>query len=704
MARQFTTLLLLLAALACGTRATAQPVQPELVKPGMAVSLSLGNSMLPLEGPWKFHVGDSPIDPATSQPLWAQPGFDDATWETVDLTPTADARPLGQSSNFVPGWGKRGHSGYEGYAWYRIRVSVRAQPGQKLALAGPPVFDDAYQLFFNGSLLGSFGQFDGKRPKFYYAQPMIFPLPEVLAAGARNAEDHQVIVFRFWMSPASLVGSPDAGGFHSAPLLGTTEAIGAQLQLRWLDLVRLNLTWALMWLVYWLLAVIAFSLFLFNRTDRVYFWMGALFFTLGLGGGETALASWTQTITAPAELWVCYVLVIPLVDFSWIMLLRAWFSLDRPRWLPWVAVLLSLAHAFVFASVLGLLFPWVPSTSAPLFYVLSQVFRVTFDLLMAWLVFRGIRKLGFEGWLLLPPIALLWLDLAGALFFLQIPRLFFPFGISVSLAQIVAFLMALAMCLLLVRRWVRSAQAQQRMTLEMKQAQEVQQVLVPEAVPQVPGFSIQSIYHPAGQVGGDFFQILPAQGGAVLVCIGDVSGKGMPAAMTVSLLVGTLRTLAHYTQSPGEILAAMNLRMMGRSRGGFTTCLVLLAASDGTVTVANAGHIAPYLNGLELTLDNGLPLGLAAESTYAESTFHQEENEQMTLVTDGVVEARAASGELFGFERTAAIAGDSADFIAKTAQDFGQDDDITVLTLTRLAIGKRSSAQQMEPVVAPSMV
>jgi hypothetical protein len=371
----------------------------------------------------------------------------------------------------------------------------------------------------------------------------------------------------------------------------------------------------------------------------------------------------------------------------------------------WAAALLSLAQAFVYAGVLDLLFPLVPSTSAPLFFVLSQILRVTFNLLLGWMVFRGIRKLGLEGWLLLPPIVLLWGDwLASQLTFLQIPRLFSPFGVTLTLTQIIGFLPALSMCVLLVRRWVRSAQAQQKMTLEMKQAQEVQQVLIPEAVPEIPGFSIQSIYQPAGQVGGDFFQILPAQRGAVLVCIGDVSGKGMPAAMTVSLLVGTLRTLAHYTQSPGEILAAMNRRMMGRSRGGFTTCLVLLAASDGTVTVANAGHISPYLSGRGLPLDNGLPLGLVAESAYTESTFHQEENEQITLVTDGVVEARAASGELFGFERTAAIAGEAADSISWTAREFGQDDDITVLTLTRLAIGKQSSAQQALPVVAPSMI
>jgi serine phosphatase RsbU (regulator of sigma subunit) len=187
-------------------------------------------------------------------------------------------------------------------------------------------------------------------------------------------------------------------------------------------------------------------------------------------------------------------------------------------------------------------------------------------------------------------------------------------------------------------------------------------------------------------VGGDFFQILPTKDGGVLTVIGDVSGKGMPAAMTVSLLVGTLRTLAHYTQSPGEILRDMNQRMLARSSGGFTTCLVLRCDADGQLTFANAGHIAPYLAGKELPLENGLPLGLAAESAYAESTFQIAPGEQLTLVTDGVVEARDKAGALLGFERSAALSTQSAEAIASAAQAFGQDDDITALTLKYAAV------------------
>jgi serine phosphatase RsbU (regulator of sigma subunit) len=166
------------------------------------------------------------------------------------------------------------------------------------------------------------------------------------------------------------------------------------------------------------------------------------------------------------------------------------------------------------------------------------------------------------------------------------------------------------------------------------------------------------------------------------VVIGDVSGKGMPAAMTVSLLVGTFRTLAHYTQLPGEILRGMNQRMIGRNSGGFTTCLVLRADVDGSLIVANAGHIPPYLDGKELALENGLPLGLRSESAYTESTLQLAPGAQLTLFTDGVLEARNPQGELFGFERTATISTQSAEAIAAAAQHFGQEDDITVLTVT----------------------
>lgn len=248
-------------------------------------------------------------------------------------------------------------------------------------------------------------------------------------------------------------------------------------------------------------------------------------------------------------------------------------------------------------------------------------------------------------------------------------------------------LMGIATLVIFIRDLTRDRRDKQRMAAELAAGRAVQQVLIPEDVPAIPGFIVQSVYKPFGEVGGDFFQVLPIDNdsvpGGALVIIGDVSGKGMPAAITVSLLVGTVRTLAHYTRSPGEILAAMNLRMLARSHGGFTTCLVLRADADGRLTIANAGHIAPYVAGRELHLENGLPLGISADTTYAESTFQLLPQQQLTLLTDGVVEARDKAGALFGFERSASLSTQSADAIARAAQAFGQDDDITVLSLTR---------------------
>ncbi len=181
-----------------------------------------------------------------------------------------------------------------------------------------------------------------------------------------------------------------------------------------------------------------------------------------------------------------------------------------------------------------------------------------------------------------------------------------PFNVGAF--QLVGDLEMLAVLVILVRRYARSRQDEERLESEPEAARAVQKVLIPNEVPSIPGFSVETVYQPASQVGGDFFQIIPLAGGGALIAIGDVSGKGMPAAMTVSLLVGTLRTLAYYTQSPGEILAAMNRRMFARSHGGFTTCLVLRIESSGDLTIANAGHIAPYLQGCEIELENGLPL------------------------------------------------------------------------------------------------
>ena len=201
--------------------------------PAPTTNITLGQSIVALNGPWKFHIGDSPIDPQTSRPEWADPNFDDSQWETVDLTPRAGSfDPVGGVSGFVPGWTAKGHPGYWGYAWYRIRVRVAARPGEKLALAGPSNVDDAYQLFANGRLLGSFGKFTAgrRRPVIYATRPQMFLLPQ---AGTSNNKGTatQVLAFRVWMEPHTLIFERDAGGFHNAPLVGEADVVAAHYQL-----------------------------------------------------------------------------------------------------------------------------------------------------------------------------------------------------------------------------------------------------------------------------------------------------------------------------------------------------------------------------------------------------------------------------------------------------------------------------------------
>ena len=219
-------------------------------------------------------VGDSPIDPATKAPLWAQPGFDDSKWETVDLTPQGLLDPLGGFADYVKGWTARGHAGYSGYAWYRIRVQVTAQPGEKLALAGPPYVDDAYQLFSDGTLIGSFGKF--YRPP---ADLLLYPAhdvrPAVLGAPVQSPSSVRVLAFRLWMAPNTMVTQADTGGLHTAPLLGDASAVSAGYHLRWLEPIRSAHRGLVEGLLFLLLAIVAFSLTRFDRSDPVYVWMGS---------------------------------------------------------------------------------------------------------------------------------------------------------------------------------------------------------------------------------------------------------------------------------------------------------------------------------------------------------------------------------------------------------------------------------------------
>jgi Stage II sporulation protein E (SpoIIE) len=149
-----------------------------------------------------------------------------------------------------------------------------------------------------------------------------------------------------------------------------------------------------------------------------------------------------------------------------------------------------------------------------------------------------------------------------------------------------------------------------------------------------------------------------------------------------ALAIGSFRTLAAEALTPAGLLTRLNRSLYRAGDGGFITCLCGQIWPSGRLVLANAGHLSPYRNGEEVQLESGLPLGIVSGLEYTETIIDLDWGDRIVMLTDGAVEVQSRSGELFGFERTLKISSESAEKIAAAAQHFGQEDDITVLTLT----------------------
>jgi hypothetical protein len=661
-----------------GTGAAASPQAADVTSPWPTVHLHLGHSAFPLNGPWRFSVGDSPLDPKTGKPLWAEPSFDDSMWETVDLTPPEGSyEPLGGTAGYVPGWTARGHQGYWGYAWYRLRVDLvtsdAAAQTEKLSLEGPQDFDDVFQVYSNGSLLGGFRNFSGKAPATYYSTPTLFPLTQPVR------------------SPAGF----DAGGLHNPPVLGESGAVGADYQLRWLELVREYSTDAALGLLFAVMAVGAFSLVLFDRTDRVYLWIGGVFLLQAIYYGLFALDGWTENLTVVADTLVRNSLLFSLITAGWVMVWWIWFGRQRPSWIPDAAVVLALIWVVAHAISAEVFFGLVPHNVAADFEIVTLLVRVLFFALMLWIVIQGIRRLGLEGWLVLPAVLLRGIAVfTRELALLHVSITLNPFGLNISLVHLATLLMALAVAMLLLRRLLQSVKAQRLLALDVKQAQEVQQLIVPSARIVHPGLTIESVYRPAREVSGDFFQIIPNAGdGSLLIVAGDVTGKGLRAGMLVALLVGAIRTAARFTPDPAAVLSELNQRLMGRGDAS-ATCLAMRIDAAGTVILANSGHVPPYLNGELAQMEGALPLGVVEGAKCSVTRFELKPHDRLVLVSDGILEATNPDGQLFGFDRIHDLVASAASAVevADAAEKFGQEDDISVISITRTVVSEPALA------------
>ncbi len=677
---RWTTLALFAAALfaAAAVHAAGLPSAPQ--------SLRFDSGASALDGPWQFHFGDSPA--------WAEPGFDDSRWEQL----TAD-KP----------WGQQGHPDRAGFAWYRLHVTLA--PGEsphRLAILIPAV-EDAYELYWNGRLVGTYGKLP-PHPLWYYDQR-----PHTWGLGSARPG---VLALRVWKAPFSSSDTGLQGGFYAPPLLGSPQIIAAAMASLDYGWLRSHQFIFAIDSLYGLVAFIGLGMWLRDPSQRLAVWMGCF-------AAPKPLALFLFDLKFPVSAVIADSIWLPafvLGDVSlWFVLLYLLDLHGDGRILRLTRILAIVEFVVAIFDVCVL---WGFTLPNPLPWQIADLslMPVLFLLELYPFCLIGIAvlrrsKLDLARWIVAvfaffsQTLYVAGIALGQGARFTHFTfrtvifsPLFVVLGNRITASALSNGLLLVALLYAVWRYTAESRHEQIRLEEEIRNARAVQQVLIPDTLPAISGFCIQSVYKPAEEVGGDFFQIIPLGSGGILIVIGNVSGKGIPAAMTVSLLVGTVRTLAHYTQEPGEILDAMNQRMLARSHGGFTTCLILRAEPDDKVTVANAGHLAPYLNNREVDVEHGLPLGLSAAAAYPECGFHLAEREQLTLLTDGVVEARSKSGELFGFDRTSAIATHSAESIAQEAQRFGQQDDITVLTFSRQQVAEESIARVAPPALTPSQV
>lgn len=618
---------------------------------------------------WLFSAGDNPA--------FALPAYDDSGWKTVSLAKP----PLSY------GAGELRH------AWYRIHVHVN--PRARMLALEIQYIKGSYEVYVNGVRIGQIGSMNSKHVEQGYLTS--YDIPRRLFASNGDL----LIAIRLTLNKTGPSGVGPSTPFQDSSVMLSTRD-GARRDASYEAAHQTVIPWMLSGLGF-VVGMVALALYLAMRSRAEYL---AIAVSLLANSFQLAEIAWSRLHVFTVRSNFFETLWLGITTVALIEFVRLILHLRRGRWL----LVLEVANFLgFFGPSLGILGPLSPIVVVAAYFLPSLIVQTVLPVLLV----RGLLRGNRDTRVILPAIAVVsvanywnFLNTVTSIWHLplRIPPLpdFFIGSYDMDFWSVWNGIYFVTLLLFVVIRTIGIARERARATAELEAARAVQQVLVPEDIPAIPGFALASVYKPAGEVGGDFFQIVRTKSRGVLVVIGNVSGKGMPAAMTVSLLVGTFRTLAHYTQSPSEILTAMNTRMLARSHGGFTTCLVLRADSDGTLVVANAGHIAPYLSGKEISVESGLPLGLAPDSQYPEAVFQAEPNAQITLVTDGVIEARGKAGELFGFERAQSISKDSADAIVQAAQEFGQDDDITVVTITRLDPQAQTASQPVVPALSPS--
>jgi hypothetical protein len=627
-----------------------------------------------LDGHWRFHPGDSPavhVSP-TSQHLlpeflWAQAGFDDSSWQLLKSDVS---------------WSDQGYPDMSGYGWYRFTVRVPAGSGPTSLMLAPIV--TSYQVFADGRLVGRSGQMPPTVIPNTRISHDIYPLTD--SGTVTNRVVH--VSIRVWHSPI-WAGYMGGGPYMGGSLVGDRAFVATEelheterRNVRFVDYYAYSIAAGLVGLA-------IFCLFLIRNAEREYLWFAVMLLSQG---ADSALNVSKEIYAFPP---------VPVFDvFDGILaalsIIGAFCFFSRvlnARAGRLGRVLLALV---IFSPIPNVAY-WPGWTSVATGALIQLILLLPACFWIFWLLGKRALAGNLDARLLLFPTLL---DLGfyvadniaivlGQVGLIRHPRILDdpiplpPFTMRPGVLLHLVFL--LAMCVFLILRFTRARRREVWLAGELEAARQIQQVLLPDQLDQCAGFLVDCVYQPAEQVGGDFFQQIGDPDGGMLVVIGDVSGKGLPAAMLVSVLVGAIRAEAAHGTDPIIVLRSLNQRMIGRAHGGFTTCLAAHITANGLLTMANAGHLAPYLNGEEVNLPGALPLGILPDPDYETITVQLKPGDRLTFVSDGVVEAQAKllpkPGELFGFDLTRALSVFPAQRIAAAASGFGQSDDITVVTV-----------------------
>jgi len=644
--------------LACALRLAAQsPAVAAANAPAVAPVAGI-HAVLRLDGPWRFQAGDDL--------RWADPAFDDSNWQPATLD-----KPLTE----------QGFDSYSGYGWYRLKVKpeqlsaiTSLSPNTPLVLLATPNSVGQLTVYLNGSEVGHTRGMTGS-PTMFQSGTLSLPV---------SGSGPMVLAIRTWAGSDVQI---------NRGLLETVE-VGASQDIAGKVAIATNRQWdenaiaaMVVGFLFFGVALLAAALYLTQRRHSEYLWLALLCLSVASAGAADAtygLGQISLTVYRIFTLFMGRIFMAVTLEFV--------LRFTGAQWRKTVRGVQIAVLVLPVVYLLGL---------EQTYAVLSVSAEVVFCALVCVLLFRAWRRgRGEAGVMLLPFFLAATADSADTVLdFLSsrhwIPQEFsshrFHFGPIEYGTGTVAYTVFLgSLIAVILYRFVKVSEEEQRSSAEIAAARSVQALLIPTQLPSNRNFVLESAYLPVQGVGGDFFQVLPVKDDSLLIVVGDVSGKGLQAAMNSSTLVGALRNeLSH---DPATVLEHLNHVLIGAvsSPGAvpdlnaapcFATCLCARIFPNGTLIVANAGHLSPYCDGRELELEPNLPLGVIAGTHYEQKTFKLDRGDRLVFLSDGVVEAMNAHGELFGFERTKQVSNESARYIAQTAKRFGQTDDITVVSL-----------------------